>query len=44
MESIGSDRFVVVVPRNHAQELGNAGCGQDTGEMVCALLAFDMMP
>ena len=36
MNSVGSDRFAVVVPENHAQELGNAGCGQDSGEMVCS--------
>lgn len=34
MNPVGSDRFAVVVPENHAQELGNAGCGQDSGEMV----------
>lgn len=42
MNSVGSDRFAVIIPRNHAQELGNAGCGQNTGEMVrVSLLALE---
>ncbi len=36
MNSVGSDRSTIVVSRNHAQKLGDAGCGQDSGEMVCS--------